>query len=467
MNLLNILSKDTIVALATPPGKGALAIIRISGPDAFAISEKIFFFTKGIAHKIQNLPSQTLHFGQIKTADIILDEVVLSIFKSPKTYTGEDLIEISCHGSNFIQQKIIQLIVSFGGRIANPGEFTLRAFLNKKMDLAQAEAVNDLINSGSAVSHQVAMQQMRGGITNKIKTLRDKLINLAALLELELDFSEEDVAFANRDEMKILVAALRNVIGRLIESFELGNVIKNGIPVAIVGKPNAGKSTLLNALLQEERAIVSEIPGTTRDLIEDEMTIDGVLFRFIDTAGLRDTKDIVENMGIHKALDAMKKSAIIIYLFDGHELSKKDLLIELDLIKGNTGNSEILPLCNKIDIEDLDYLQKEYEGIPNLLFISAKTHLYVEDLRSKLVGMFDHRALQVTETVITNLRHVEEFRQTDNALYRAEQGINNHIQTELLAHEIRIALNHLGNVTGEIASKDILRNVFENFCIGK
>lgn len=458
---------DTIVALATAHGTAPIAIIRVSGDNAFDIVEQIFFTKKQEPISLKDKATHTIHFGLICTNGVIIDEVLVSLFRAPRSYTGDDSVEISCHGSLFIQQQIIQLLNKLGARNAEPGEFTLRAFLNQKFDLSQAEAVADLIQSNSSVSHQVAMQQMRGGFSSKIKILRNKLIDFASLIELELDFSEEDVEFADRSELKKLILSIQNILEKLIDSFELGNVIKHGIPVAIVGKPNAGKSTLLNTLLNEDKAIVSEIPGTTRDLIEDEITIEGVLFRFIDTAGIRDTSDVIEQIGVNKALDAMKNSAIIIYLFDAHELGKKDLLMELEKIELHTGNSQVLAVCNKIDTEDLSSLQKEYEGIDNLLYISAKTHLYLDDLKSKLVALFDNRTVNITETVVTNARHVDALRKANSALYRVSEGLSKNIQVDLLAQDIRYALEALGEITGEVSSDQLLANIFGKFCIGK
>ncbi|HXB41357.1 MAG TPA: tRNA uridine-5-carboxymethylaminomethyl(34) synthesis GTPase MnmE [Bacteroidia bacterium] len=462
-----MLNKDTITALATAHGTGAIALIRVSGPKAFEILEKVFFTKEQKPYLFKNKKTHTIHYGFICAGSVIVDEVLVSLFKNPHSYTGEDSIEISCHGSQFIQQQILQLLCKQGARLANPGEFTLRAFLNKKLDLSQSEAVNDLIYSNSSVSHQVAMQQMRGGFSNKIKMLRGKLIDFASLIELELDFSEEDVEFADRTELKNLISSIQHILDKLIESFEVGNVIKHGIPVAIVGKPNAGKSTLLNTLLEEDKAIVSEIPGTTRDVIEDEITIEGVLFRFIDTAGIRDTNDVIEQIGVNKALDAMKNSAIIIYLFDAHELSKQDLVMELEKIKGIAGTSQILPVCNKIDTENFEELQKEFKDISNLLFISAKTHLYLEDLKTKLVALFDNRTVNITETVVTNARHAEALRKANTSLYRVAEGLGKNIQTDLLAQDIRYALEALGAITGEVHSEDLLANIFGKFCIGK
>lgn len=467
MSVKNLLDKSTIAALASPHGTGAIALIRVSGPDAISIAEKVFFTKEQKPYSLHDKKSHTIHYGLLCAGNVIVDEVLVSLFKAPHSYTGENSVEISCHGSQFIQQQIIQLLCRSGARPANPGEFTLRAFLNRKLDLSQSEAVNDLIFSNSAVSHQVAMQQMRGGFSNKIKLLRSKLIDFASLIELELDFSEEDVEFADRSELNHLIRSIQGILDKLIESFELGNVIKHGIPVAIVGKPNAGKSTLLNALLNDEKAIVSEIPGTTRDVIEDEITIEGVLFRFIDTAGIRDTSDVIEQIGVNRALDAMRNSAIIIYLFDAHELGKQDLLLELDKIKSIAGTSQVLPVCNKIDTEDLGELQKEFADIPNLLYISAKTHLYLDDLRAKLVALFDNRAVNVTETVVTNARHADALRKASASLHRVAEGLGKNIQTDLLAQDIRHALEALGEITGEVHTENLLENIFSKFCIGK
>ncbi|MBS1645857.1 MAG: tRNA uridine-5-carboxymethylaminomethyl(34) synthesis GTPase MnmE [Bacteroidetes bacterium] len=458
---------DTIIALATPHGTGAIAVIRLSGKNCFTIVEKVFFTKNKKAVNLQSKKSHTLHFGLICVEEIIIDEVLLSVFKNPHSFTGEDSVEISCHGSTFIQQQILQVLTAKGARMAQPGEFTLRGFLNGKFDLSQAEAVADLVHSNSAVSHQVAMQQMRGGFSSKINILREKLIDFAALIELELDFSEEDVAFADRSALKNLIHSIQSILEKLIQSYELGNVIKNGIPVAIVGKPNAGKSTLLNILLQEERAIVSDIPGTTRDIIEDEITIGGVLFRFIDTAGIRDTTDVIEQIGVNKALDAMQKSAIVIYLFDAHELSKQDLIVETEKIKTHIGNSQLLMVCNKIDTENLAELQSEFSDMHPILYISAKNHLYIDDLKNKLVALFDNRAVHVTETVVTNARHADALRKANSSLYRVVEGLNQQVQTDLLAQDIRYALEALGEITGSVTNNDLLAHIFSKFCIGK
>ncbi len=458
---------DTITALATPHGSGAIAVIRLSGTKAIGIVEKLFFTKDLKPKKIANKDSHTAHFGLIVENDIIIDEVLATIFKAPHSYTGQDSVEVSCHGSIFIQQQLLQLFIKHGARMAEPGEFTLRAFLGGKFDLSQAEAVADLIASNSGLSHQIAMQQMRGGFSNKIKILRDHLINFASLIELELDFSEEDVEFADRKDLKSLIQTIIGIIEKLISSFEVGNVIKNGIPVAIVGKPNAGKSTLLNILLQEERAIVSEIPGTTRDTIEDEITIEGVLFRFIDTAGIRTTTDIIEQMGVNKAFEVIKKSAIVIYLFDAHELSCGDLKMEIELIKQHIGTSQLLVVANKIDVENISDLKKEFQDVEPIIYISAKNEINIDELKAKLVNLFDARTIGTTDTVVTNARHVGSLNGANEALHKVMKGLESNIAGDLLALEIRYALNELGNITGEVTNEDLLDSIFTRFCIGK
>ncbi|MBS1651544.1 MAG: tRNA uridine-5-carboxymethylaminomethyl(34) synthesis GTPase MnmE [Bacteroidetes bacterium] len=462
------MNNDTIVAISTPRGLGAIAVIRLSGENAINIVERNFFTKKLRPKKLSDKSANTIHFGIIAHNGVIIDEVLASIFKAPHSFTGQDIVEISCHGSVFIQQQLLQLFILNGCRPADAGEFTLRAFLNQKLDLTQAEAIADLVASNSAVSHQVAMQQMRGGFSSKIKILREHLVNFAALIELELDFSEEDVEFANRNDLKKLIQSIQSIIENLLNSFELGNVIKNGIPVAIVGKPNAGKSTLLNVLLEDERAIVSEIPGTTRDTIEDEIIIDGVLFRFIDTAGIRTTSDVIEQIGVNKAFDAIKKSAIVIYLFDAHELSLGDLNLEVDLIKTHIQSSQLLVVANKIDVEGEVEVKKEFaEFNEPVIYISAKTHKHIEELKNKLVTLFDARTVNATETVVTNVRHANSLRHANNALQKVEEGIEKGIAGDLLALEIRYALDELGNITGQISNENLLETIFSKFCIGK
>ncbi len=461
------LNNDTIAALATAHGAGAIAVIRLSGKDAIAITEKVLK-TRSLKPKtLTNKASHTAHFGLIVEDDVIIDEVLVTIFKAPNTYTGEEVVEISCHGSVFIQQHILQVLFKHGARPAQAGEYTLRAFLNGKLDLSQAEAVADLIASNSATSHQVAMQHMRGGFSNKIAVLRENLLNFASLIELELDFSEEDVEFADRTDLKKLINTILGIIEKLISSFEVGNVIKNGIPVAIVGKPNAGKSTLLNVLLDDDRAIVSEIPGTTRDTIEDELIIDGVLFRFIDTAGIRTTTDVIEQIGVNKAFEVIKKSAIIIYLFDTHELSRGDLQLEMDVIKEHIGTSQLLVVGNKIDFENLEELKKEFEDVPAIQFISAKEQKNINTLKATLVSLFDTRTVNTTDTIVTNSRHVNSLLKSKEALEKVNYGLSNHVQSDFLALDIRYALEALGEITGQVTNDDLLGNIFSKFCIGK
>ncbi|MFL5763640.1 MAG: tRNA uridine-5-carboxymethylaminomethyl(34) synthesis GTPase MnmE [Bacteroidia bacterium] len=461
------LNNDTIVALATPQGIGAIGVIRLSGPQAVEIASSVFSGKNGKPKDLGSAASHTIHFGVIQDGDVILDEVLLSLFKAPHSYTSENTVEISCHGSQFIQQQLIQLFIKKGARMAQQGEFTLRAFLNGKMDLSQAEAVADLIASKSSTSHQVAMQQMRGGFSNQIKTLRQNLIDFASLIELELDFSEEDVEFADRADLRNLVNTIQRIVQRLIDSFEVGNVIKNGIPVVIVGKPNAGKSTLLNALLEEERAIVSEIPGTTRDVIEDEMNIDGVQFRFIDTAGIRETNDIIESIGVEKTYEQIKLSSIAIYLFDAHEITSSELKLIVNDITPHLHGSQLVLVANKIDKEDADYIKKEFSEFPGMLFISAKEGIGIEEFKQHMVHLFDSRTVNITETIVTNARHVEALRHTNVALHKVLEGLSNNVTGDFLAMDIRTALHHLGEITGDISTDDLLGNIFSKFCIGK
>jgi tRNA modification GTPase len=463
---MKIILNDTIAALATAHGTGAIAVIRLSGKKSFDIVDEIFYTKDFKPKKISDEKGYTVHFGILAEDGIEIDEVLVTKFNAPHSYTGEDSIEISCHGSMYIQQQILQLLLKYGARMARPGEFTLRAFLNGKFDLSQAEAVADLIASNSGLSHQVAMQQMRGGFSSKIKVLRDHLINFASLIELELDFSEEDVEFADRSDLKNLIKKILAIISKLVTSFEVGNVIKNGIPVAIVGKPNAGKSTLLNVLLEDERAIVSDIPGTTRDVIEDEMTIDGVPFRFIDTAGIRTTTDVIEKIGVDKAFDVIRKSAIVIYLFDVHELSSGDLALEVKLIKEHIGTSQLLIVGNKMDVENLDDLKEEFSDF-DIIYISAKEQKNIDELKNKLVSLFDARTVNTTDTIVTNARHADALKRAEQALEKVLKGLDENIAGDLLAIEIRYALDELGSITGEVTNEDLLDSIFTRFCIGK
>jgi tRNA modification GTPase len=461
--------QDTIVALATPSGAGAIAIVRISGPDAIALGAAVFRSIKG--KDLSKQKSHTLHLGHIVDGDKILDEVLVSIFKESNSYTGENTIEISCHGSAYIQQQIIQLLLRKGCRMANAGEFTLRAFLNGKLDLSQAEAVADLIASDNEASHQIAMQQMRGGFSNEIAKLREELLNFASLIELELDFAEEDVEFADRTQFYELLNRIEFVLKRLIDSFAVGNVIKNGIPVAIVGEPNVGKSTLLNALLNEERAIVSDIAGTTRDTIEDELVIDGIGFRFIDTAGIRETEDVVENMGIKKTFEKMEQAQVVMYLIDNSQLTMDNELqkvkLEIEKIKNQFPLKALLILGNKADQLDERQKLKVESAIPEILMISAKENLGVETLKNKLISFVNTGALRNNETIITNTRHYDSLLKALEEIQKVNYGLQTNLPSDLMAIDIRQALYHFGEITGQVTNDELLGNIFANFCIGK
>ena len=464
-----MIQNDTIIALATPAGVGAISVIRLSGAKSIKIVDAFFRSIKK-SKTLESQKSHTIHLGHIVDKEIIIDEVLISVFKNPQSYTGENVIEISCHGSSFIQQEIIQLFLKNGCRMADNGEFTMRAFLNGKMDLSQAEAVADVIASNSAASHQIAIQQMRGGISNELKELRAQLLDFAALIELELDFSGEDVEFADRTKFKELVARITFVLKRLIDSFAFGNAMKNGIPVAIIGEPNVGKSTLLNSLLNEEKAIVSDIAGTTRDAIEDELIIDGVAFRFIDTAGIRETEDVIESIGIKKAYEKADNAQLIIFLIDSNKFSYsgEDFLQEIKTIKERFPNKRLLVIANKIDTlscHDSSILQSEIE---NLIFLSAKNKTGIEELKAELTSLVNTGALSNNETIVTNSRHFEALNNALQAITSVQQGIDLNISTDLFSIDIRECLRHLGNITGEYdVDKDILGHIFSNFCIGK
>jgi tRNA modification GTPase len=464
-----MISQDTIVALATPSGVGAISVIRLSGEKAIVIADSCF---KSVV-KEKSLLAQathTIHLGNIVKDNHVIDEVLVSVFKNPRSYTGENVVEISCHGSIFIQQEIIQLFLNNGCRMANNGEFTMRAFLNGKMDLSQAEAVADVIASNSAASHQMAIQQMRGGITNELKELRIQLLDFAALIELELDFSGEDVEFADRTKFKDLVAKITYVLKRLIDSFAFGNAMKNGIPVAIIGEPNVGKSTLLNALLNEERAIVSEIAGTTRDAIEDEIIIEGVAFRFIDTAGIRKTEDIVENIGIKIAYEKAEKAQLILFLIDASKAQESILSIqeEIAVINKKFPNKRLLTIGNKVDKLSATELDVLKEQIPSLIPLQAKQKIGIDELKNELTSLVNTGALSNNETVVTNSRHFEALSKALESITEVQNGIDLGISTDLFSIDIRECLRYLGDITGEYdVDKDILGHIFGNFCIGK
>ena len=461
---------DTIVALATPAGAGAIAVIRLSGDDAISIGSSIF---NSISGKIlSKQKTHTVHLGHIKDGNRVIDEVLATVFKNPNSYTGEHVVELSCHGSNYIQQEIIQLCLRKGCRMATAGEFTLRAFLHGKMDLSQAEAVADLIASDSEASHQLAIQQMRGGFSSEIKVLRQELLNFASLIELELDFSEEDVAFADRDEFQKLISKITMVLKRLINSFATGNVLKNGIPVAIVGEPNVGKSTLLNALLNEERAIVSDIAGTTRDSIEDEINIGGIAFRFIDTAGIRDTVDVIEGMGIQKTFEKIDQALVVIYLLDSSEIQNSGFKIlnlkkEIEKIKNKYPQKQLLVLANKVDLLSKEQVNSLKSNISNLCLLSAKTKEGVESLKTTLLDFVNTGALRNNDTIVTNSRHYDSLLKALEEIIKVQEGIDSNLTSDLMAIDIRQALYYFGEITGEITNDDLLGNIFANFCIGK
>ena len=457
-----MIHQDTIVALATPSGAGAIAIIRLSGKEAITIAAEVFNSISG--KELLKQKSHTVHLGNIVDGSRIIDQVLATIFKNPNSYTGENVVEFSCHGSSYIQQEIIQLLLRKGSRMATAGEFTLQSFLNGKMDLSQAEAVADLIASDSKASHQLAIQQMRGGFSTEIEELRIQLLNFASLIELELDFSEEDVEFANREEFQKLIKKITSLLKKLIDSFATGNVLKNGIPVAIVGRPNSGKSTLLNSLLNEERAIVSNIAGTTRDTIEDEITIGGIRFRFIDTAGLRDTTDEIEKIGVERALEKLEKSSIYIYLFDSTEMSVVEVKKELDSF---TTNSKQLIVANKIDKASKEEVAAINNSDFSFLTISANSKDSLGTLTNSLLDIAGIEALNSNQLMVTNSRHYDVLIKSLEEISKVQEGINNHLTGDLLAIDLRQALYFLGEITGQVSNDDLLGNIFANFCIGK
>ena len=461
---------DTICALATPEGIGAIGVIRISGSNAIELVNNVF---KG--KNLTTQPTHTAHFGRIVDSSNIdqpkiIDEVLATIFIEPKSYTGENTVEISCHGSAYIQQQILQTLIKQGARSAKPGEFTMRAFLNKKLDLTQAEAVADLIASNSEASHQTAMNQMRGGFSAQILDLRERLVNFASLIELELDFGEEDVEFASRPQLKELVQNILNLVQSLLQSFKYGNAIKNGIPTVIVGKPNAGKSTLLNALINDERAIVSAIAGTTRDTIEETFIIDGILFRLIDTAGIRKhTTDVIENIGIERTFESINKASIVIYLFDSSTTSVEELKTELDALISH--HAVVIPVGNKIDLllenknEILDsFIASSNQAKP--IFVSTSHKKNLVELNQKLIDIVRGDAVK-NDVIITNMRHYEALLNTSNSLQEVLTGMDLQQTGDLLAFDIRKAIFHLGEIVGDITTDVLLENIFSKFCIGK
>ena len=442
---------DTIIAQATPPGTSALGIVRLSGKDAITICGSVFRGNDLTAH-----PGYTLHYGHITDGESIVDEVVVGLFRNPRSYTGEDMAEISCHGSPYVIERIIALMAAKGARLAEPGEFTLRAFLNGKMDLTQAEAVADLIAASNASAHQAALRQLKGGFANQIKQLREELIRFAALIELELDFSEEDVELANRGKLLELIAQLRGQLAGLIESFELGNAIKNGVATVIAGRPNAGKSTLLNALLNEERAIVSEIPGTTRDTVEEVLHISGIPFRLIDTAGLRDATDRIEAMGVERTMEKIRTSAVVVYVFDSTTWVQAEVQRDVASFPG-----KVILAANKTD------LARHNGMFDNAIAISAKMGQNLDALRQALLQSVITDMSMLDNPIVTSQRHAQALRRADEALSKVESSVREKAGGEVLALDVRVALNALGEITGEITSETLLQSIFERFCIGK
>ena len=451
--------KDTIVALSTPEGIGAIAVIRLSGLAAIAMADAVFY-----GKNLTQQASHTLHYGTLRDGQEVIDEVVVSLYIAPYSFTGEDVVEISCHGSPFIVQKIMRLLLGKGARLAGPGEFTQRAFLNGRMDLAQAEAVADLIASESEAAHRMALQQMRGGFSQEIKALREQLVHFASMIELELDFGEEDVEFASREALEQLVHRILAVIDPLLESFAVGNVIKNGVPTVIAGKPNTGKSTLLNALLNEEKAIVSDIPGTTRDFIEDEITLSGVRFRFIDTAGLRDTIDPVEAIGVARTREKIEQASLILYLFDLQQDNADSIKQELKTLRSLS--VPFIMVGNKVD-QAQPALVAILAGEENAVMISAQQKENLDALRRMITEVTQLQKISAGENIVTNARHYQSLSQTRVALEGVLEGLRLSITHDLLAQDIRHALYHLGEITGQISNDELLGNIFSKFCIGK
>lgn len=457
----------TIYALSTPSGNGAIAVIRLSGDEAVSIADALFY-GKNKLKKLATQRNYTIHFGTLVHHEHVIDEVLVSLFKQPNSYTGEDVVEISCHGSLYIQQQIMQALSECGARLAQPGEFTMRAFLNGKMDLSQAEAVADLIASESAASHKVAFEQMKGGFSSQLEILRGRLLHFISLIELELDFSEEDVEFADRTQFNQLLNEINKHITQLISSFSYGNVIKTGVPVAIAGKTNVGKSTLLNVLLNEDKAIVSDIAGTTRDVIEDTVTMEGITFRFIDTAGIRHTTDTIETLGIERTFERIGKARIILYVAEATD-SVESLREALLGIKINPDQHLILVL-NKYDLLNDEELNVKQDALRQLeipfIFLSAKKKLHINSLQQEIMSIVKAGKTD-TGVVVTNIRHYEALVQAKEAIDRVFTGLENHLPTDLLAQDLREVLYHIGEITGEITNDEVLGNIFKNFCIGK
>ncbi len=465
-----MIDQSTICAISTSPGVGAIAVIRLSGADAIAVADKVFKSGKS-GKKLADQPANTVHFGKIQSDEEMIDEVIVAVFKAPHSFTGEDIVEISCHGSVYIQQKILELLLKNGARLAFPGEFTQRAFLNGKMDLSQAEAVADVIASSNAAAHKLAMNQMRGGFSREINELRDQLLHFTAMVELELDFAEEEVEFANRTQLRQLTEKIEKLLARLVNSFQLGNAIKNGIPVAIVGETNVGKSTLLNALLNEEKAIVSDIHGTTRDVIEDVVNLHGTAFRFFDTAGIRDTKDVIETLGIERTYSKLEQAAIVLLVTDLqnpypvvaeriNDIRKRLNEEQKLIIVGNKLDSAIHDTMVQMEAIDLNDHEK-------LVFIAAKQKTNLNQLVDLLLSAVNLHIADSQDVIVSNVRHYEILRNAHNAILRVLEGIDSGITNDFLAQDIRECLHYLGEITGEITNHEVLGHIFKNFCIGK
>ena len=456
---------DTIAAISTAAGQAAIAVVRLSGPDAIRIAQGLFS-----GKDLGEVDSHTLHHGFLERDGEVLDEVVIGVFRGPNSYTGEDVIEISCHGSDFIARKVLEALVDEGARLAERGEFTMRAFVNGKMDLSQAESVADLIASHSDASHQLALKQLRGGVSNEIRALREELISFASLLELELDFAEEDVEFANRDDLKALVAKVRAVVQKLIESFALGNAMKKGVPTVIAGRPNAGKSTLLNALLQDERAIVSEIAGTTRDTIEEVLYIDGIQFRLIDTAGIREAHDQIEAIGVERAMQKVEESAIVMYVFDAQKTSPEDVNQDVGVLDDATLHPNMLVVANKMDRNPYAK-QTDWEGehvkADMVVPISALNVMNLDLLKERLSKLVFSGEIDPQQQIISTSRHLQALKRVDESLQAVQNGFEQAVTSDFIAMDMRQALHWLGEITGEITTDDLLDNIFSNFCIGK
>jgi tRNA modification GTPase len=451
---------DTICALSTANGMGAIAVVRVSGPQAISIVNSVF------SKDITKVESHSAHFGVLKDGVQIIDEVLINVFHFNRSFTGEETVEISCHGSVFIQQAVLQLLLKNGCRMAEAGEFTMRAYMNGKFDLAQAEAIADLIASRSAAAHRMALTQMRGGVSKQLAELRQQLIDFVALIELELDFGEEDVEFADRTRLKLLIAEIAQVIDKLRNSFHLGNAIKNGIPVAIVGAPNVGKSTLLNALLNEEKAIVSDIPGTTRDFIEDEIVIKGVSYRFVDTAGLRETTDVVENLGIERSFKKAGEASVVLYLLDERNSNAKDTLNELNAFKNTyiQAQQEFIVVVNKLDLTDQSF---DFLADFNPIFISAKSQTNLDLLMDRISQVAAQFSEQQNDVLISNARHFDALNRAYDDLMRVQEGMDSLLPTDLIAMDIRQVIGHIGSITGAVDVEEVLGSIFSKFCIGK